>query len=333
MNKIVSIIVPVYKVEKYIAQCMQSLLDQEYPYFEAIIVNDGSLDCSMGIAKALVGDDPRFIFLDKDNGGLSSARNFGLDRASGQYIAFLDSDDYWEHDCLAKVITAFETDKKAEIIIFGFNIVDDQGILLERKISDIEDYYVCNDILLSENTISYNVSDKVYIKEVWGDLRFQEGIIYEDKQLMPIVLYQRKLHLLQEYLYCYVQRDGSITHTYNKEKSIYSTVLIYKKYKVFLELHNIYYQYQSYYQKAYIKYCFYQHLYQILAYSDHYDIDCRYLLKNIDGQIVTLAKVRQYYGLFSKEFQIAALFKLSPKLFKQVLNVKLGLKYLIKGGK
>ena len=93
-----SVIVPVYNVEKYIEKCIQSLLDQTYHKFEALIIDDGSVDRSIEIAKQLVKDDPRFLFFKKENGGLSSARNCGLDHATGDYIALLDSDHYCAND-------------------------------------------------------------------------------------------------------------------------------------------------------------------------------------------------------------------------------------------
>ena len=88
MTPLVSIIIPVYKVEKYIEKCMQSLLDQTYDNFEALVVDDGSPDSSITLAKELVGNDSRFIFFEKENGGQGSARNLGLDHAKGEYIAF-----------------------------------------------------------------------------------------------------------------------------------------------------------------------------------------------------------------------------------------------------
>lgn len=330
MSSKISIIIPVYNVEQYIAKCIQSLLDQTYHSFEALIIDDGSSDESIKIAKALVGNDSRFIFLEKENGGLSSARNFGLDHATGDYILFLDSDDYLEKDCLEKVLLAFVSQPDIDIVIFGFNIVDENRILIQQKISCLDQYDKLNDILLSKNTLSFNVADKVYRKKLWNDLRFIEGIIYEDKQLMPQLLFEKKLYILNKFLYCYVQRNGSIMHSYNLKRSVESTLIIYIKYKEFLIFKELYAQYQDYYQEAYIKYCFYQHLYMILAHSSQYKLDCQYLITNIDTKIVSLNNVRKYYGFASKQFITFMLFKISPVLMKNVLNLKLGLQRLLK---
>ena len=89
-----SIIVPVYNVEKYVEKCLKSIDNQSYQKFEAIIVNDGSKDKSDSIIKKYIKDKKQFIYLTKENGGLSDARNFGIKYASGDYIIFLDSYDY-----------------------------------------------------------------------------------------------------------------------------------------------------------------------------------------------------------------------------------------------
>lgn len=317
-------------VEQYIERCLSSLLNQTYTLFEAIIVDDGSFDDSIRLAKELVGVDSRFIFLEKENGGLSSARNYGLDHATGDYILFLDSDDYLEKDCLEKVLLAFVSQPDIDIVIFGFNIVDENRTLIQQRISYLDQYDKLNDILLSKNTISFNVADKVYRKKLWDDLRFIEGIIYEDKQLMPQLLFEKKLYILNEFLYCYVQRSGSIMHSYNIKRSVESTLVIYRKYEEFLISKDLYVQYQDYYQEAYIKYCFYQHLYMILAHSPQDKLDCQYLIANIDTKIVSLNNVRKYYGIASKQFVTLMLFKISPVLMKNVLNLKLGLQRLLK---
>ena len=93
---VISVIIPVYKVENYIARCLQTILEQSYKKLEIIIVDDGSPDDSIQIAKKIVGDDPRVQFIYKENGGLSDARNYGLDVATGEFIVFVDSDDYVE---------------------------------------------------------------------------------------------------------------------------------------------------------------------------------------------------------------------------------------------
>ena len=93
-NPLISVIVPVYNAQDYLERCLRSLADQDYPDFEVLLVDDGSTDRSGGICEDWSGKDPRFIACRKENGGVSDARNYGLDSCSGEYIAFVDADDY-----------------------------------------------------------------------------------------------------------------------------------------------------------------------------------------------------------------------------------------------
>lgn len=107
---LVTIIVPVYNVEKYIERCLKSIYDQNYTNFEVLIVNDGSTDCSKKIIIESCLYDSRFIYIEKENGGLSSARNAGLDQANGEYIIFIDSDDWILPRYIEEMISHFEDD-------------------------------------------------------------------------------------------------------------------------------------------------------------------------------------------------------------------------------
>ena len=98
MNELVSIIVPIYNVEKYLEKCIISLINQTYKNIEIILVNDGSPDNSLDICKKYQLKDERIVILDKSNGGLSDARNYGIERAKGKYITCVDSDDYVSND-------------------------------------------------------------------------------------------------------------------------------------------------------------------------------------------------------------------------------------------
>ncbi len=98
MNELVSIIVPIYNVSEYLERCIKSLINQTYKNIEIVLVNDGSTDNSLDICKKYQNKDKRIVVLDKTNGGLSDARNYGIERAKGQYITCVDSDDYVTDD-------------------------------------------------------------------------------------------------------------------------------------------------------------------------------------------------------------------------------------------
>ena len=105
-GKTVSIIIPVYAVENFIEKCLLSILKQTYKNFQCIVVDDGSPDNSITIGKKVVSDDERFEFLSKNNGGLSDARNFGLKYVKGDYICFLDSDDYYSEYFIEEMLSS-----------------------------------------------------------------------------------------------------------------------------------------------------------------------------------------------------------------------------------
>ena len=113
---LISIIVPIYNVEKYLRQCLDSIQDQSYQNFECLLINDGSPDNSADICKEYVSKDPRFRYIEKENGGVSSARNLGLEHSKGEYITFIDSDDWVDSDYL-EVLYKSLTDEKADVAV------------------------------------------------------------------------------------------------------------------------------------------------------------------------------------------------------------------------
>ncbi len=132
----VSVIVPVYQVERYLPRCIDSILAQTFTEFELILVNDGTKDDCPRIMQEYADRDFRIRQVHKENGGLSSARNAGLDIARGEYIAFVDSDDYVDPDLLADTVAAADRDG-AQLVLFNYRIVNDQGV--QEPYLDIED--------------------------------------------------------------------------------------------------------------------------------------------------------------------------------------------------
>lgn len=315
----ISVIVPVYKVEKYIEKCIQSLLDQTYTNFEALIVDDGSPDQSISIAKKLVGNDPRFVFLEKENGGLSSARNYGLDHATGEYIYFLDSDDYITNNAFEKCISYFKNDPSIDIVIFGINWVTTTGKTIKRTLPNLDNYYQKNDILLTLGSILYSVWSKMYKAELWREKRFIEGIIYEDKEITPSILYKNKIIMIDDYLYNYTQRAGSIMNSYN-EVSLKSMLTIYKSYKKLLKDKKIYTKYKKYYKKSYINFCYFSESIRLLNYSNNLNFDYKKLERELDKKIFNIRNIF-FFFIFSKKFYFYLLMKISPAFTLKIFNI------------
>jgi len=214
MNKLVSIIVPVYNVERYIEKCMQSLLDQTYEKFEALIIDDGSPDSSIALAKELVGNDARFFFFEKENGGQGSARNLGLEQAKGTYITFLDSDDSYTSDALQTIVAEFDQDSSFSILSFGINKVDERGDLIKKFYLDKNIINTNSDVLLLKKTLNNYFCDKAFLSDHIKKFRFSTDIrTYEDVDLMYQTVYGQEIKVIPNCLYNYTQRLGSTTYS------------------------------------------------------------------------------------------------------------------------
>lgn len=223
----ISIIVPVYNVEEYLEICIDSILNQTFKDFELILVNDGSTDNSLKICKYYENIDNRIYIIDKKNGGLSSARNAGLDIAKGEYIGFVDSDDYI-HPQMYELLYNQIIKNKADISMCDFKKVSEfnkkelsaKGIL-NNKI-EILDNKESLFKLGEKDSVTYIVSwNKLYNKGLFKNIRFKEGIIHEDEYIIHRLLYQAKnLVYIKGRLYFYLQREGSIM---NRKTNINST--------------------------------------------------------------------------------------------------------------
>ncbi|MCS2893455.1 glycosyltransferase [Parabacteroides faecis] len=216
MNLKISIIVPVYKVELYINQCIDSILAQSYKNFEVILVDDGSPDQCPYICDYYASKDSRIKVVHKMNGGLSSARNAGIDIASGDYIAFVDSDDYWDDtDAIKKCVDVCET-QKPDVILYGFKkFYQSTGRNETIQMSLPSDLYGEKADL--RQLLEYNV----FVTSAWNKLvsskLFKErSVRFVEKQLSEDIEYCAQLILnahtfvaINEYFYVYRQQNAS----------------------------------------------------------------------------------------------------------------------------
>lgn len=214
-----SIIIPVYNVEKYIRKCLNSVLNQSYNNFEVIIVIDGSLDNSEDIIKEFVSKDSRFTYYKKENTGLSDTRNYAIQYVTGEYILFLDSDDYIEPDLL-KTLSNYNN---YDLIKFNAKAVDESGNVLKYyrqnsftfsdKISALTN--IMNDDLIDPAWI-YAYNKEFFIK---NDFKYVYNKVHEDYGLTPFILLLANTIISIDYVGLnYVQREGSITNNNNIDK-------------------------------------------------------------------------------------------------------------------
>lgn len=218
-----SIIIPVYNVEKYISKCLESVLSQSYENYEVILVNDGSTDGSYEIIEQYEKRDDRISCHSKENGGLSDARNYGLQFVTGDYILFLDSDDYWESGLLEQINTSLE-DGQADMLRFSFQKVDESGNVLQKIVSQD---FCC----LSSSKAIPEILKEECVETAWSyayktdffignHFCYPVGYYHEDYGLTPYILLKAKTISALPYIGLnYVQRSGSIMNagSYNKE--------------------------------------------------------------------------------------------------------------------
>lgn len=219
----VSIVVPIYKVESYLENCIKSLINQTYQNIEIILVDDGSPDKCPLICDSWKKKDKRIKVIHKQNGGLSDARNCGIDNASGNYICFVDSDDYVERTYVEYLLTA-NKQNKTNIAQCGIKNVDENGKLLSSIGYDLDTVISGKKMILQqftghdiENTVVWN---RLYGINLFKKLRFPFGKNHEDEYITYKLLYnESRISIIDSTLYCYRQTNNSIMRsTFNLKR-------------------------------------------------------------------------------------------------------------------
>lgn len=225
-SSLVSIIVPVYNVEHYIHRAVDSLLNQTYSYLDIILVDDGSPDKCPQICDEYAHKDNRIRVIHKSNGGLSDARNAGLDIAKGEYITFLDSDDYLSLNAIETFVKIIK-EQKVDIVCSGLNIINSDGYIYDYKKGENSIKISGQEAvkLLLKDVFPYNFSpSKFYKRELFTDIRFPYGRIYEDLATTYLVMNKaNSVFCMKECLYYYERgREGNITSELNSTKAAWS---------------------------------------------------------------------------------------------------------------
>lgn len=231
MNEpLVSVVVPVFNVENYVAICIESILNQSYSNLEIIIVNDGSTDSSADVCKRYSEMDSRIVFINKENGGLSSARNTALNMINGKYLMYIDSDDYIKPEMIKTMVSLAEKEN-LDLVKCDFCRCTQQGE--EDVCDDTGDisFFSAEEAVYNFLTEPYSpkkhfkviVCDSLYLYDTVKDIRFPEGKLYEDGYYTPIVLLNCKktAHIATSF-YVYRQNESSIIGTGFTEKSLKS---------------------------------------------------------------------------------------------------------------
>lgn len=216
-----SLIIPVYNVEKYLERCLESCVRQDLPLdeYEIIIINDGTKDNSLSIAERFKTEYNNITIYSQENKGLSAARNKGLSLAKGEYVWFIDSDDWIEENCIAEVVNHCYTKELDILLICSADYIEnlpvrsfnntDFGILPGKEIMKSLDFQIC---------VPFHIFKRDFL--VSNSLVFFKGIFHEDSEFTPRAYYlAERVSSLNKVLYFVCQNPNSITRTVNPKKA------------------------------------------------------------------------------------------------------------------
>lgn len=245
-----SIIVAAYNVEKYINKCIESLLSQTYKNIEILVVNDGSTDNTEKIIQFYEKKSPLIKLLNKKNGGLSDARNFGITFSKGKYIAFVDGDDYIEPNTYTESMSLFEKEK-SDLLIFNFQKIYENGKSSFKKMDrSLYDNNFISSLLSKSDEVSIVAWNKIFKKSIIleNNIFFENKAYFEDTGfIFRYLFFVKKISISDIPFYNYIQRQGSLTkkfdsriifsaeNTYNIIKNFYKEKNQYSKYKTNIE--------------------------------------------------------------------------------------------------
>lgn len=215
----ISVIVPVYKVEKYLRRCVDSILNQSYTDFELLLIDDGSPDGCPQICDEYARLDNRVRVFHKPNGGLSDARNYGLDQISGDYVSFIDSDDYVGPDYLKILIELAEKYDASVAAVAHVCVYNDEASFVSSK---DDRYEIPNDKILravAQGQLIFSAWGKLIHRDLFAQARFPVGYLFEDNLLMPYLMCEcDTIACSASQQYYWLKRPDSIMGTISEKK-------------------------------------------------------------------------------------------------------------------
>lgn len=219
---ILSVIIPVYNTQKYLPKCLDSIIHQTITNIEIICVNDGSTDDSLRILESYQKQDGRINIINKENGGLSSARNIGIEHAKGKYVTFVDSDDYVELNTYEKALSCFNLEN-VDLVYFSTRLVIEYDSSRMQNEQYFEHKYtglknLSSDVITKMDVCAWNKIYKISIIKKY-DIKFPEGLWCEDNPFFwSYALVSNSVFFLNDKLYNYRIRAGSIMCQHNKKR-------------------------------------------------------------------------------------------------------------------
>ncbi len=245
MNPLLSIITPVYNVGSYLHRCILSILSQSYRNIELILIDDGSTDGSSALCDKWKDEDGRVIVIHKENGGVSSARNVGLEIATGEYLTFVDPDDFLAPDTYLVNMEYLMSHKEVDILQYPYcNYISDEEIPNCHR--PAEQLFMGAEQIFRNwwagSPLEYVIWNKIYKRSLWDGVRFKVGHISEDTCLVPVFVNKARSIFISEKGLYYYQRDRVDSYTfgeYSFSKHLdlfYAHTAIYDCFKMFPDM-------------------------------------------------------------------------------------------------
>lgn len=316
-EKMLSVIVPVYNVDKFLERCVKSILVQNYSPMEIILVNDGSTDNSGKICDQFALQDNRVVVIHKENGGVASARNAGIEIAKGGYLTFVDGDDFLDNPGAYRLAVKKMEANKADIVAFLWQFMDTTGQLVvdPEKVPEFfrggtlptekfaEGFYHGS----YANGLVVSVWNKLYKRDFIGELRFH-GRRYEDDKFMTYLLAQNgTVACLNEFLYVYAQNDSSLTHTGFDDTNFTFLDVIKERVDLFVQNQYIRNESMKLFLNLYIEYYYYAIEASMYPYFNKRLFD-KYIAELSKDDTITLKSIIRF-----------RLFELSPCLYRRLV--------------
>lgn len=240
----VSVILPVYNAEEYLNECLDSIVNQTLKDIEIICINDGSTDNSLDILETYAKNDKRIKIISKENGGLGAARNIGLKNSSGEFISFIDSDDFIELNMLEELYNN-AISNQSDVVVFKFACFNEDSSKLDYSIQGFDFDNIFNDVDFDNFTFDYhnikkyvlNASfatwTKLYNREYLfnNNFEFDENIVFEDVPFhIKVILNTNKISFSPNFFYCYRHNPNSLVNTSENGFDIFKIIDIVENY-------------------------------------------------------------------------------------------------------
>lgn len=315
----ISVIVPVYNVEKYLEKCLDSLVNQTLKDIEIIVVNDGSPDNSQKIIDKYSKKYKNIKSYIKENGGLSDARNFGIKKATGKYVAFVDSDDYVREDMYEKMYQK-AISGNFDMVVCDLNYIYENSDKIKRASSNVaKDTTNIKKTMLNIYPAAWN---KIFKKELFSNkIEFKKGVWFEDVEFIYKILpYVNSIGVVAEPFNQYLQREGSITKSVDPR--IYHYIDNWNGLITFYKERNLYDKYKKELEYSYVRYVYATFIKQATSFDkQEYNKAVEKAIKNVKENFPKYRKNKYFYNNI-KGLYLLLFNKLIAKIIYKIKNRK-----------